>query len=44
MAKTPVPETNYSPRWTADERPKLPFVGPERALLIDYLEYYRKTV
>jgi hypothetical protein len=44
MAKTPVPETSYSPRWTAGERPKLPFVGAERALLIDYLEYYRKTV
>ncbi|HEV8558852.1 MAG TPA: DinB family protein [Actinophytocola sp.] len=44
MAKTPVPEGNYSPLWATEERPKPPFVGTERDLLIDYLEFYRRTV
>lgn len=40
----PVPDTNYSPKFPGDTRTPLPFTGAERAMLVDYLDYYRATV
>src|SRR2546426_3575385 len=40
----PVPDTNYSPKFPNDTRIPLPRTGDERAMLVDYLDYYRATV
>lgn len=40
---TEVPEQNYSPLW-AGERPEVPYVGDERAILTGLLDWHRTTL
>ena len=42
--QTPIPEANFSPRWSDGARTRPPNVADERELLVSYLEYYRATV
>jgi hypothetical protein len=43
-AKTPLPDSSYSPVWQGDTRVTPPLVGDERELLTSFLDYHRATV
>jgi hypothetical protein len=38
-----IPESNYSPMWSAGERPTLPLTGDERSTLTAFLDWHRAT-
>jgi Protein of unknown function (DUF664) len=38
-----IPESNYSPMWSAGARPKLPRTGDERSTLTAFLDWHRAT-
>lgn len=43
-SQTPVPEANYSPKWSGDTRRTLPTVAEEREFLVAYLDHHRATI
>lgn len=38
-----IPEVNYSPTWTGAQRPEVPPIGDERAVLTTLLDFHRAT-